>query len=617
MNALEILISRINLKFDLYDIGEKTRVAVAWWLVDAMGGADLHDLSWWKVLDEWRTGATEWKRDAADNFLNKFLTVLEEQIVSSITAPNKAVAMRQRINSFNYQTRFQAAGYYDFIQSLQHTIWVQVPVICFIGGHASGDMFGIGASALIKKDMGIVVYEFKEKAQDHSPQMKGFFDLVASNRVKLAASFTDCFAPQNPNSVYKLMESMRCFCWLAGYNMGTYFLMDKFSTREDEGRNRSIVRAGFGVDKTPLVQIKTFLESKTLPLTTLRQRKVVVLWSRFTGKKGEYHAEHDTSFTGIAQLAWLATELGCYVIIAGDKPIIHLKTKDAAKRAGHFDAICQAIAVRFGEKRCFNMAQFWDDPEWKKLTPNRLTQYQVYELLHRECDVRHLGMRSGNMEALALLSYFARYMEEGYSWGGKRMMAWHGKGIGYERILLKEPPTRVGKFLHYNQKLNKHGLNKATVSQPFVPTYIRDRNRGLQNTASKNLETIEQEFARKRSEIKQRFARAPESKMKSAFDNLDPERAKREKELEEAMEKPVSVKHWYAGFDFDDLMKIVLYFREQNPCCSTKIPFNIEDIWDAGPNLPNIAEQLGEQATILFEMRSLLVEMGVVKAVSQ
>jgi hypothetical protein len=343
----------------------------------------------------------------------------------------------------------------------------------------------------------------------------------------------------------------------------------------------------------------------------------VVLWSRFTGKKGEYHPEHDTSFTGIAQLAWLATELGCYVIFAGDKPVIHRKVENRDEHEGHFDAICSAIEIRFGEKRCFNMTEFWNEKTWTALKPNRVTQYQVYELLHRECDVRHLGMRSGNMEALALLSYFVRYMEENYSWGGKRMMAWHGKGIGYERILLKEPPTRVGKYLHYDQKLNRHGLNKAGVSQAFVPPYIKERNRGLPNTSSKNQETVEEEFARKRRKIKERFKYAPQKAMFSAFDKLDPEREEREKALEKAMAKPLGVAHWYTGFDFGDLMKIVMFFQELNPHRPKTVTVAIRNVWSDTPYLSELATRLGDQAPILFEMRSLLVEMGVIQAVSK
>lgn len=606
MKARDLLYLHIVHEFELYDIDTKTRVALEWWLFDAMGGTKLDDLGWWDVLDAWLQSVTEWKSQAAGSFLAKLMAIVDEQLRAF--DKRRPGAMRRMIGGLQRETRFKVENYNHFVESLQHTIWVRLPVICFIGGHASGDMYGIGASALIKKDLGIVVYQFKDKGQDHSAGMKAFFDLVAKNRAKLATSDKDCLDNKSPNSVYKLMDEMKCFCWLAGYNMGTYFLMDKFDSKEAKN-NRDIVREGFGVRAGLELRVEQFLELKTLPLVELCKRKVLVLWSRFTGKKGEYHPEHDTSFTGVAQLAWLATELGYYVIITGDKPVMHSKVDDRERHATQFDSICNAVMHRFGEKRCFNLTEFWTEKAWTGIGPTRLTQYQVFELLHRTCDVRHLGMRSGNLEALALLSYFVRYMEEGYSWGGKRMMAWHGRGIGYERILLKEPPTRVGKYLHYNQKLNRNGLNKAGVSKAFVPSYIRERNRGIAGTSTKDAETLDQEFARKQLRIQTQLAQAPVGVRNAKLNDLVPQRAQEETKRE----KPLAVARWHTGFDFNDLMKIVLFLREPNPTCMHKVPFDVRTIWPHTPDLPQMVTHL----QVLSEMRSLLVNMGLVRAVSR
>jgi hypothetical protein len=76
-----------------------------------------------------------------------------------------------------------------------------------------------------------------------------------------------------------------------------------------------------------------------------------------------------------------------------------------------------------------------------------MDQFKLYEYLHRKFDARHLGFRSGNLEAMALLGYTVRYLEEPGSVGGDRMEKWHGKGIGYERLPVSRPPTRSGQFL--------------------------------------------------------------------------------------------------------------------------------------------------------------------------
>lgn len=576
---------------------------LARWFFDVMGGNPLEGTGWWETLDNWLdSGGSQEK--IANTFLTNLSTVLKVCISEYGKKQQIAAALQQMVSFFEKAgdcqnkvvaiRRNAVPEYFEFIQSMQHLIWAQLPIICFIGGHASGDMFGIGASALIKGDMGIVVYKYQDEGQDHSDSMAKFFiSLIGKTRVKRASPITSesnrskrqqLVAKQMWEDIFQLMNEMGKFCWLAPYNVGTYYLMNKFPKAGNSPRGT--IRQGFQVEDSINPKIQQFVEKKTARLEELRKRRVLVLWSRFSGKKGEYHPEHDTSFKGMAQLAWTATMMGYYVIIVGDKPVMHNMVSDRAQREGRFDEICNAIKAYFEEPRCFNMTEFWTEKEWEAIGASRIAQFQVYELLHRWCDVRHLGMRSGNMEALALLGYFVRYMEEKGSWGGPRMAAWHGTTIGYERILLDKPPTRVGKYLQQDREARK-------VDNAYIPSYIKERNRGIANTSSQFEKPLEREFDTHLAKIKMTYRSRPpiENHEFGSRDKADvdvfvvDELAQRllnvvknyHQYVLEPMEKPLAVKSLESGFEIEDLRSIVQnFFNLKNPLTSTHIDLSLE-----------------------------------------
>ncbi|MFT3765842.1 MAG: hypothetical protein QM820_10025 [Minicystis sp.] len=554
---------------------------LARWFFDVLDSTSLDSLQWWDRLDKWRASDKKDLVFQASRFLDELIQILED-VVDLCKESNKAGLLLRMVKYFttfepkkSRGPHAEVEGYFDFIQALQGIIWNRLPVICFIGGHASGDMFGIGATALLKDDMGIVVYEYQDLGQDHADQMVDFFtSLITGKRVKRAqlgkvkmgntSKRRELIDEIKIDTIFDLMEAMGTFCWLAPYNMGTYFLMRRFRL-ENKVDPRNVIRCGFQVDRKEIDPgIIKFVELKTLPIKQLCQRRVLVLWSRFSGKKGDYHPEHDTSFRGMAQLVWMATELGYYVILAGDKPLVHNMVEDREKRARRYDIICDAVKLHYKEPRCFNLTEFWQGGEWKELQATRIMQFRVYELLHRFCDVRHLGMRSGNLEAIALLGYFMRYMEEEGSWGGPRMMTWHGTDIGYERILLKEPPTRVGKHLQKDRVTNN-------VTNAYIPNYVYERNRGLPNTSSKFEKTVDALFVPKldKLKLKVKFAPQPTSEL---FPNPNPsqlqvlavqqsalnliEAMRMYREIEKLGEKLQDIKGLESGFLLDDLFNI-------------------------------------------------------------
>jgi hypothetical protein len=413
--------------------------------------------------------------------------------------------------------------------------------------------------------MAIMVYRYAQNDQDHSDGMIAFFtELIGVTRVRLADSEAMALDPRSRYSVFQMMYKLNSLCWLAPYNMGTYFLREQFANKGlasgNQKQKSDNIRKAFSVDNyLGNKAIQSFLESKLgCSLDNFAKRRILVLWSRFTGKKGEYHPEHDTSFHGIAQMAWMAAELGYYVIIAGDKPILHENVINQFQRKRRFDEIVAEIDHYYGEMRCYNLTEFWTEPQWKFLSSGkRMMQFKIYELLHLNCDVRHLGMRSGNLEALALLGYFVRYMEEEKSYGGERMVAWHGTSIGYERILLHEPPTRVGKFIHHKVK--------AKASQASVPPYISNRNRGFANTATRSQSGQEERLRVFDNSVNATSSNISDPVKKGTFMQTKlGERSELLKSLQEENEKPEEVKNFENGFVTEDLIKIRAFLVEDN-----------------------------------------------------
>ncbi|CAM4185648.1 hypothetical protein [Corallococcus exiguus] len=187
--------------------------------------------------------------------------------------------------------------------------------------------------------------------------------------------------------------------------------------------------------------------------------RYVVLWSRFSGKRGGPHPQHDTSYHGLGQMIELAHARGLGVILAGDR------SWNAQKRN---KPVPNAELVEW------DLREVWSTPEWtrlmlgvpeknRRLMNPRILQLHLFDYLNRTAarmvDAKwgalvHVGMRSGNLEAFALAGNRVIYMEEEGNKERARMELWHTKPTGnkdvgprYDRLLLTQPPTRTGKYI--------------------------------------------------------------------------------------------------------------------------------------------------------------------------
>jgi len=329
-------------------------------------------------------------------------------------------------------------------------------------GYATGDMFGIVA-ALIDDDNAHVVIKggngLVNDPTDKAISIKQFYldSGIAEERVHLifvdnvrssgnAALRKEALNIEktilgNTKSITKINKED-----IKSVSGGTEYVAENFSNKL-----REKIKTAWDVNESKDAEIKTWLEEKGVPV---KGSNVAVLWSRFSGKKGDIHLEHDSSYTGIEQIAIEAAQNYDAVIIAGDKGY-------KEEKGGKYDLITQRINSKLNAGKVFDLTEFWTEDSdtlraWGGNT--RFGQMKLYDFLHRNFqEAKHLGFRSGNLEAMAMLGYQVRYMEEPDSEGGDRMIAWHhhaqgrtkkgGLAAGYERLGVFEPPTRSGKYL--------------------------------------------------------------------------------------------------------------------------------------------------------------------------
>ncbi|NNN35643.1 hypothetical protein HLK59_35825 [Streptomyces sp. S3(2020)] len=333
-------------------------------------------------------------------------------------------------------------------------------------GYATGDQFGIAAYLLADENLHVIVVKDAdpESSRDRSDDIAAFYrsNGIAPGRIHERTITTSEDADVLARGVFDLINSEALEGRTAPTNRqlrdlivpvgaATTWLGDNFSQEK-----RDKARQAWQLDDTAFPQqdqdkVAEWLAAKNI--TVEPGREVIVLWSRFSGKRGDVHVEHDTSYTGMDQLLTSIHNRtkndppGPLVIIAGD-------AKVNSKSRPHYPEM--ARKHRKGGLAVHDLTDFWNDREgtatWGGDT--RTGQMRLYEYLNRQSNgsLRHLGFRSGNLEAMALAGHKVNYLEEEGSIGGERMEKWHEVNskaplpIGYERIVIGRPPTLSGQI---------------------------------------------------------------------------------------------------------------------------------------------------------------------------
>lgn len=327
------------------------------------------------------------------------------------------------------------------------------PSLIIQAGNMTGDMFGVSA-AMVLNPFAHVLIIYENSTRDKHEEIRSFYlQAVSEERIHLMESqdMSDAYSTysgrQNKMQLPYSQITPEIPDYLRSPNL-QYPLSEatdqvaRFYTKKSMEK---IKKAWKVKENDP--RYDNFMKSSNIPDAGV---KYAILWSRYSGKKGGPHLQHDTSYIGMKQLIQQALEAGYIVLITGDKP--------ATGKPDKFDDL-----IRSGQ--VFNLTEFWNSPLWtgSGLGPDRVLQLGFFEYLKTKGEVKHLGFRSGNLESFALLGQTVGYMEEEGNFQKGRMEAWHGHPIGYNRVLVNRPPTLTGQYIV--DKIRKEKLTKEPTPE--------------------------------------------------------------------------------------------------------------------------------------------------------
>lgn len=357
-------------------------------------------------------------------------------------------------------------------------------------GYASGDQFGICVSLLHDPGLHVLIARGPalgapghDPVQDKSRAIADFYrssgiddsrilfvDVPGMEKhgVWQALKAEAGRIAQQDWGIHKAYHDMYQVKEIWGVTDGTGYVSEVFSQEL-----RDTVRTAWGLTDAHDGRIGDWLAGRGIHLPAGPGR-VLVLWSRFTGKATQWsdlrsRMEHDTGFQGIRQI--VRDVVGSYdaVIITGDP---HPNPAKSDK----WDDLVMELRTELKTDTVHHITGFWKggSPELTSWGGNTRTgQFLLYDHLDRHHQLDHLGFRSGNLEAVALIGHRVSYLEEADASGAVRMTQWHdvGDGItekgglapGYERVIVPDPPTASGR---YSKQFDVKGYQAGRAYQP-------------------------------------------------------------------------------------------------------------------------------------------------------
>jgi len=327
-------------------------------------------------------------------------------------------------------------------QELSQDVWFKLPV------YATGDMFAAVAAALASPFVRIRIrYDAKKQAPmsilyffksalggefDGKNKNPDFYNILVKGVVKVCCKPQNSRGNQQQGSVLPINEA-------------TQYVGDYFDGKVREKMNENL-RGKNGEDGLPKYQapLRNWLTSRGFPNdNVLRQKKIYIIWMRFSGFNGGAHPEQDSSFKVVQQIIAGAHQ-DDIIVIAGDTKA---SKKEKMKRI-----------INSAANKVIDLTEFWKDRN--KVSAwggdGRFEQIRVYAYLKEHAkSLRHIGTRSGNLEGMAFLGHQVRYMDHKGSIGGKRMDAYsrHDERagvqdqIGYKKVQMNLPASFKGKYI--------------------------------------------------------------------------------------------------------------------------------------------------------------------------
>ncbi|OJT26193.1 hypothetical protein BO221_10280 [Archangium sp. Cb G35] len=363
------------------------------------------------------------------------------------------------------------------------------PKLIIQAGNMTGDMFGVAAALLLCKDYHVVLLSEGSK-RDKTDSLRDFYVAtlggnrdrvhVLRNLQNISESYTQYTARADTRQPLPytdteppIPESLQDKNLQSPISEATSAVAANWSKKRPDDIRKAWKSRSFDE------QIKRYLDKRGIPYKG--GQSYAILWSRFSGKKGGPHAQHDTSFEGMRQLVALARKSKRIVLIVGD----HNPSRSSENKYKWLETM--------DKEGVFDLAEFWMTLDWKTVCPDdRMAQFALFDFLHAQSNgnLKHLGFRSGNLEIYALLGHQVRYMEEIGNRETKRMLRW--KKLGYELITVSKVPSKTGQWVVAENIKNKEKNNRHEAKPPWINDENKRKEESIDPNATRgfNLEDL-------------------------------------------------------------------------------------------------------------------------------
>jgi hypothetical protein len=197
----------------------------------------------------------------------------------------------------------------------------------------------------------------------------------------------------------------------------------------------------------------------------------VILWIRFSGKEGGAHPELDDSWRGLAQIVYGLLDAGKNVIMVG-RPRKNSSIVEKMKK--HLDILDEENAKVVPRGNLKIWGEYWltESGELNKkiVGATRAAEYAILlRMVHSDwgCKLVHVGMRSGAMDAAALLGMRTLFFENPDNEQIKRTQKWtrqDNSNPRYQRIPVEELPT-------WRARVTMHGYEQTDERDKKIRGY--------------------------------------------------------------------------------------------------------------------------------------------------
>ncbi len=406
------------------------------------------------------------KNGAAENKNEPIKTVLDQlthlaKLAEGKAAYDKTIADASAADSFFHDAEIQNAT--TFISAARTCYFFQ-------GAYMSGDQFVVGA-ALTKDKTARLILFFQDDQENAARRLVKFYAFSCGlTRQRLlpvrGASSKTAYATCDQFHRWK-----RNIEGVAKPSLGALAFLDNINANSSMwavgGATTAIAEQGLSMDHKGNLEKEwafvdpnnnyywTFHIDHFLTAKGVEQRKkYVIMWMRFSGKGGGAHPELDDTWTQLAQVAHALLIAGRNVVVVGAPSAnenVERQFEDGLKA---FDESTSNVASRANLK-------IWGD-YWKTDArelkdgfgkaadirgATRAAEYAIFLRMQNVswgCRLVHLGMRSGAMDAAALLGMPVVFIENAGNPQIERTKKWTGadnRNLLYRRASVSELPN--------------------------------------------------------------------------------------------------------------------------------------------------------------------------------